>query len=259
MSTKPYIKHLSWKKFVELKKGTNLVIIPSGAVEVYGPHLPLGTDTIVATRLAESVTDHVESMIGPVLEVGDSSMLDDFPGTLVVSPEHFKSYIYDVSKSLIKWGFKDFLFINSHLGNVSLINQVADQLRREPEIRCAQIDVWRFVKNHSAEITETGDLAHGHASEAGTSVMLFFAPELVDKKEAIQEWPKRTDLYPDIIQYPKFSQLTDSGTLGDATKGSFEKGKMLVERVVSRIVDFLESEWGYIRKKQESNGGEIHA
>ncbi|WP_126424774.1 creatininase family protein [Brevibacillus marinus] len=238
-----FLKEMSWTTFVERKKETDLVIIPSGAFEVYGPHLPLGTDTLVAVKIAEYVAERVNAVIGPTLEVGDSTELEDFPGTITIQPESFKQYMRDALRSLQKWGFKDFLFINTHLGNVPVINQLAYELQREQGIRCAQIDYWRFIKAHCAGITESGELAHGHASEAGTSVMMYLYPEWCDTVNWVNEPPRLSDDFADVIQYPPFSALTRSGTIGNATLGTREKGEALVKRSVERIVQFLRESW----------------
>lgn len=240
-----YLKEMSWTEFVERKKETNLAILPAGAFEVYGPHLPLGADTIISVEIAERVSKDVNSIIGPILEVGDSASLDTFPGTITIKPENFRGYLTDVVDSLKKWGFKDFLFINPHIGNVSLIDQIATEMERDEDIRCAQIDYWRFIQAHDKGIIESGQLAHGHASEAGTSIFLHTHPELVDSEKAVNEPPKFHDAFPDVIQYQSYDQFSDSGTMGDATLGTEEKGKELVDRSVNRIISFLTESWGY--------------
>ena len=237
------IKHLNWTQFKEKKETTNLVIIPTGAIEANGPHLPLGLDTIVAEKLAELVAGKVQAFVGPTLEAGDSSTLDDFPGTLVIRPEHFKLYLEDVCRSLIKWGFKDFLFINGHGRNVPIITQLADTLQRVNGVRCAQIEVWQFIKFQATNMIETQEIGHYHGGEAGTSVMLYLAPELVDTAQWINEPLGDPDPFSDIKQYKKISALTKSSTIGNATLGTTEKGKLLVEMAVERIENFLKSEW----------------
>lgn len=242
-----YLRDMSWIEFKERITNTKLAIIPTGAFEVYGPHLPLGSDTLVATKISELIAERINSIIGPTLEVGDSSMLNDFPGTITIKPENFKNYMSDVVASLKQWGLQDFLFINPHLGNVPMINQLAFELSKEEGIRCAMIDYWRFVQSHDDGIIETGVLAHKHASEAGTSVMMYLFPELYIEHKVIDEMPKFTDKFPDIIQYKKFGDYTDSGTIGFATTASNKKGEELVNRSVERIVDFLVEEWGYVK------------
>lgn len=238
-----YMKEMSWTTFVERTQKTDLVLLPTGACEVYGPHLPLGSDLLVATKLAELVADRVNAIIGPTLEVGDSSTLDDFPGTITIRPESYKAYLQDVVNSLIKWGFKHILFITGHAGNVSMINHVSQTLREGPEIRCAQIDCWRFIKAHDHAVVESGDLAHGHAGEAGTSVLMYLYPELVDSSQLVDELPKQKNRFPEIITYSRYATKTESGTIGCPSVASSKKGEVLVQRSVDRIVQFLYEEW----------------
>ena len=239
-----FMKEMSWTAFVEKKKQTNLVIIPTGAFEVYGPHLPLGSDTLVAVKLAEMISHRVNALIGPTLEVGDSAMLDEFPGTITIRPESFKEYLLDIINSLIRWGFKDFLFINAHAGNVPMINQIAYMLRNHEEIRRAQIDFWRFVKALDQGILESGETAHSHASEAGTSILMYLYPEFCDTDKWVNEPKKIRDEFPEIIKYGKLSSNTQSGTVGNAMLATKGKGEVLVQRSLDRIVDFLETNWG---------------
>lgn len=237
------LKYLSLEQFKAKKETTNLIIIPTGAIEANGPHLPLGLDTIVAEKLAELVASEVQAFIGPTLEAGDSSSLDEFPGTIVIRPEQFKLYLEDVCSSLIKWGFKDFLFINGHGRNVPIITQLAHTLQQFDGVRCAQIEVWQFIKIQGGTAIETADIGHYHGGEAGTSVMLYLAPELVDTSQWVNESLKDPDPFPDIKVYKRFSTLTKSSTIGNATLGTAEKGKLLVEMAVERIEKFLKNEW----------------
>ncbi|MCM3569362.1 creatininase family protein [Neobacillus mesonae] len=239
-----FLKEMSWMEFEERKKKTDFVILSTGAFEVYGPHLPLGTDTLVSVKISELLAERVNAIIGPTLEVGDSTALGEFPGTIIIKPEHFKQYLWDSVKSLEKWGFKKFLFVNTHQGNVPIITQIARDLQESNDIQCAQIDYWRFIKNHCDGVIESGELAHAHASEAGTSVMMYLYPGLCDLEKVINEPPKIGDAFPDIIKYIAFSHKTNSGTIGDATLGTVEKGKVLVERSVDRILHFLKESWG---------------
>jgi creatinine amidohydrolase len=233
---------MSWTVFDQRRRETDLVIIPTGAIEVYGPHLPLGTDTIVAEEISRLVAQKVDAIIGPTIEAGDSTSLNIFPGTLTIKPENFKAYLRDICESFIKWGFRYFLFLNTHLGNVSPINQISEDLQQIYGVKCAQIDWWRFVQPQGEGIlTYSGYMAHGHASECGTSIMLYLRPELVDTKKIGKTIPKNDyyNIFPDIIKYPRLDFITDSGMIGDATAATAEKGKLIVEKCVNRIIQFI--------------------
>lgn len=236
------LKNLSWKKFKDLDKNKP-VIIPTGAIEVYGPHLPMGGDAIVADMVADIVGDRLDLLVTPTIEMGDSLSLRtmQFPGTMVIKPEHFKGYIEDVCLSLIKWGYKKIFFLNTHVSNVFMITQLGWELEDKYHIQCASVDWWRFIQPHCEGVCEnTGMMAHGHASEAGTSVLKYLVPQYVDDDEMVCTLELFEDKFPEFKQYIPFDKYTETGTLGDATKGTAEKGKIIVERSVERILEFIQ-------------------
>ena len=133
------LSKMTWLEIDALRKKTDLAVIPAGAVEVYGQHLPTGSDGIVALALAIALAERIPVAIAPLAPVGESKSLSAFPGTLWVSAESLKAYIGDIARSLIHWGFRRLLFINSHLGNVAPISPRARQLQEEYNAICAQV------------------------------------------------------------------------------------------------------------------------
>jgi creatinine amidohydrolase len=234
------IKYLSWIEFNKKRQETSLVVIPSGAIEVYGPHMPLGTDIIVAEKISQLIAERIPAVVGPSIEVGDSRGLSAFPGTLVISPENLKAVYKDISLSFIKWGFKSIFFVNTHLGNVAPLNQLGEELQASFDVKCAAVDWPRFLQGLSEGIVE-GKWPHSHASDTGASVLLYLAPEYVRMDLATKMDPQYQDKYPDIFKYVPFSAYTSNGMIGDATKASREKGKVIVEKAVNRLVDFIKN------------------
>ena len=247
MENTKWIKCMSSSEFDEKRKTCDTVIIPVGATEVYGPHLPMGSDILVAQAVAEKVAEKVNAMIGPSLEVGESYSLSNYAGTLYLRPEPWKAVVDDYMISLMKWGFKKFMFINGHAGNVPIIGQLCRPMERDLGIKVAQVDWWRFTQKHALGVCDTeGWMCHGHASECGTSVMLYLYPELVDMNKAEKVTPKEGEdyeKYGDFITYTVFNETTESGTLGDATIATAEKGKDVVESCIERIVKYMKEEF----------------
>lgn len=248
MENTKWIKLMSSSEFDEKRKTCDTVIIPVGATEVYGPHLPMGSDIIVAQAVAERVAEQVNAMIGPSLEVGESYSLSRYPGTLYLRPETWKAVVEDFIVSLMKWSFKKFLFVNGHAGNVPILGQLCRPMERDLGIKVTQVDWWRFTQSRALGVCDTeGWMCHGHASECGTSVMLYLYPEYVNMAKAEKVTPKEGgdyEKYGDFITYTVFNETTKSGTLGDATIATAEKGKAIVERCVARIVEYMKDEFG---------------
>ena len=215
--------------------GNGTVIIPTGAIEVYGPHLPLGSDSLVAEEIARRLAGDIGAKCLPLIPVGYSADLLSFPGTLSVEPEAFKAYVTGVCLSLKKWGFTKFLFLNTHLGNVRIIDQIVDGLLADPDVRCLQIDWWRFAAQIGKDLWESGDWAVGHAGELGTAVLLYLTPELVHADRQVDFVPPKNPWPAGVDNYKPYRRLTDSSVMGNPSMATFEKGKIVVERSIIEI------------------------
>lgn len=233
-----------WMDIDALRQRTDLVIIPTGAVEVYGPHLPVGTDAIVVAGIARRVGEALDAPVLPALPVGFSQSLNDFPGTLSISTATLAAYVRETAESMIRWGVRRLLFINSHRGNIGPLGEVAMQLQERHGVRCAQVFWWDFVAALSKDIVETGPHANGHASEIGTSIMLHLAPELVVRERIANHLPARVAPYADITQYQGMHARSDVGVVGNPEVANAEKGAEMVRRGVERIVAFVRDEFG---------------
>jgi creatinine amidohydrolase len=238
----PVVQEMNWIDFDTLRGETDLALIPLGAVEVYGPHLPLGADGIATSALAKRVAERVPAFVAPLIPVGYSAALDEFPGTLSVRPSSLVAYTCDVAESFIGWGCRRILFLNGHAGNVPYVNELIRDLTAEHKVRCAQIDWWRFIQPLVDDLVESDLLPHGHASEFGTSVMLHLVPDQVKSERAVRTPPATADAFPDFLRPGSYRALTATGVLGDGTLGSAEKGAETMRRAIDRIVAFLESD-----------------
>ena len=238
-----YIKKLSGKQYLERIKNNPIVIIPTGACEIYGPHLPMGTDLIVAKKISEILSEKTDALIAPTIEIGESSALESFGCTFSIPRKILEDYIDELLKKFINDGLKKFLFITGHAGNVDTINYISKKNINKYDIKIAQVDWWRFTSFNGQGIFDyTGQMAHGHASECGTSVMLYLFPELVNMKELTKIDPQ-VNKYEDIIKIERFSNKTINGTIGDSKVASGLKGEKIVEKCINKILDFINDEF----------------
>ena len=176
-----YIREMSGKQYLKRLAENPTVIIPTGACEIYGPQLPMGSDLIAAKRIAELVAEKTGALIAPTIEAGESSALASFPCTFAMPRKILEDWLDFLVGKLIKDGAKNFVFITGHAGNVDTVNYIGKKYLNEHDIRLVQIDWWRFTNANGSDIFQySGQMAHGHASECGTSVMLYLYPELVD-------------------------------------------------------------------------------
>jgi creatinine amidohydrolase len=226
----------TWEEIDQLP-ADRIAVLPAGAVEVYGPHLPLGSDFLVAEAVGRLVAARIGALCLPVIPVGYSADLMSFPGTLYVPPEAFKGYVSGICRSLLAWGFRRILFLNTHLGNVRIIDQVADELTAAGEAKCLQIDWWRFANPLGSDLWESGDWSAGHAGELGTSVLQYLRPELVHSERQVDFIPAGPMLPAGAEDYRPFRQITASSVLGQPSAASAKKGAEVVERALDAIVD----------------------
>ena len=233
-----YIRKLSGKVYLERLKRNPTVIIPTGACEVYGPQLPMGTDLLVAQKISELLAERIDALIAPTIEIGESSALSAFECTFALPRKILEDYLEALVNILIQDGAKNFIFITGHAGNVDTVSYTIKKHLNEG-IKACQIDWWRFTNTNSGEIFDfKGPMAHGHASECGTSVMLYLYPELADCSEMTRVEPKENS-FPDVLQYGHFTEKTPNGTLGDATVATREKGEAIVNVCLDRIMEYL--------------------
>lgn len=237
-------RYLTSPDYAALVARADIALIPLGAVEVHGPHLPLGADGIATEALARRVAERVPAIIAPTVTVGMSRMLGGHPGTLWVDREAFHAYTIGIARALVAQGSRRLLFLNGHSGNTQTITDLAAELEREGverRVRCAQIDWWRFVQPLVGDLVEAETLPHGHAAELGTSVMLVAAPDAVRIERAGSVAPNAPDPWPDFLKPRLRTALGPTGMVGDATRASAAKGEETLRRAADRVVAFLQS------------------
>ncbi|GAB6930559.1 creatininase family protein [Paenibacillus sp. JCM 10914] len=214
-------------------------ILPIGAVEAHGPHLPLGTDNLLAARLADKLAERTESFVLPTLPYGQVWSLRHFPGSINVSNEALIRLLFDIGESLYHQGFRIFVMVNGHLGNAVALKEAARILyERVPELKVFYF-FYPGTKEITAEVREAS-AAHGsymHADEIETSYMLYLAGEYVDMSKAIDGAP-HIPMEADFTPTP-WEEMTTSAVLGDATLATREKGEKIIERSMEVMTDMV--------------------
>ena len=231
----------SWTDIQEALKTTDLAIIPVGAVEVYGPHMPQGTDGIVAFHFATELGKRVNALVAPLVPAGVAPESLSFPGTLSIQSDSLKAYLRDIAFSLVKHGVKRIIFLTGHRTNVPPIEDLLVELR-DKDVKSVVIFSWQ-VMYALADDLAVGEYPQGHAGEFGVSVMSAIREDLVHKDRFHTAAPK-TNLgsgIPGITIYQRFTDMTDDGTVGHPELGSKEKGEELLKRGLDQVEKFIKS------------------
>jgi len=252
LSAKVWLQDMSWTEVEEILRKNDVAIVPVGSLEQHGWHLPEGTDTMVAIRLAEDVAKKMEAVVVPPVWFGWSPHHMALPGTVSVRPEILVEYVSDICRSLVHHGFKKIVLINGHrIVNISWLQLVAAKIQEETEARVLIVDPAYMGKTAGEKL---GFGTVGHADELETSHMLFIHPELVQMKKAKNyKQPPRKLYHTDpretedtLVYVPsrakdigKLRDISGGGT-GEPLKATSDAGRQLHDHIVNNICKALE-------------------
>lgn len=200
------------------------VLIPLGATEQHGPHLPLETDTVIAYAIGEAVAAARDDVVvAPALPYGSSGEHAAFPGTLSMGQAALEAVVIELVRSAR--AFRDITLLAWHGGNAEPLGRAVAQLRGEGRsVRC-----WEPVIND-------GD---AHAGWVETSLMLALAPDLVGDARPVGATEPLGRLLPRLRQ-GGVKAVAENGVLGDARGASATQGRRLLEQFVAQISALLE-------------------
>lgn len=232
---KRFLPQLTSVQVKELRKEDALVILPIGATEQHGPHLPVYTDSIlVETMLNESfahLSEQENIWTLPTIPFGKSNEHINRPGTFTLSFETLKSIVVDISRSVKKNGFNKLVLFNGHGGNMDTLKLIARDMRIELDLMVFIINVGGLTVPE--EIVTKEELIMGiHGGDYETSLLMCSYPEWVDESKLPNEVPKLAEKSKYLrFQKGNFAWIIDdvstSGILGNASIATKEKGKDL--------------------------------
>jgi creatinine amidohydrolase len=165
-------------------RADDLVVVPVGACEQHGPHLPTATDSMVvetvATRTAAALHDDFRVLVAPTLPVGYSRHHLPFGATISVSATTLQQFLIEMCDSLVSAGFKRIFLLNGHGGNADIVNVVAREVALQHGVTVGAGSYWVMAWD---ALVDAGAHEHarlpGHAGAFETSVMMALHPELV--------------------------------------------------------------------------------
>jgi creatinine amidohydrolase len=241
--TAPPVRHwqdLTTADFETLDVGRLIAVLPLGAIEQHGPHLPLATDRAIADGVLacvlEVLPDEVPAVILPTQPVGLSTEHGAFPGTLTASPGTLLNLWTEIGASVARAGVRKLVLFNSHGGQSKLAGLVAQQLRSEHgllvvDYHCYRI--WRDSPLFSEDERREG--IHGGGIE--TSIMLALEPDKVRGK-ATKKFESATTGGAVPFAW-EIQDLNPAGALGDASDADGERGRALIDAAARQFVDLL--------------------
>ncbi len=223
--------------FRERFGGRDVGLVPVGAVEQHGPHLPVGTDAIVADAVCAAAAQLCGAVVLPAIPVGVSyGHGTALPGTLSLSPELLAATIRQYAAWAATSGLCRLLFVNAHFGNVAAISTATDHLRLfRPDLRVGFVSWWEASPEVTVEVLADG--ADIHANRAETSMVLAVAPDLVHLDRLMDaDDPDRTAEL--VFRYTAPS-LSTNGTTGRPSEATAELGHHLLRLAASAVAELV--------------------
>ena len=242
---------IHWPDFSGAGPERWIAVLPLAATEQHGPHLPVGTDVMIAqaylARVRELLSDAAPVTFLPLQPVGISTEHIDYPGTLTLPTEVALKTWLALGESVARAGLRKLIMVTSHGGNSAAMSLVAQDLRAQHGLLVVTTGWSRL--SAPEELFTAQEVSHGiHGGAAETSIMLARYQQHV-RVEAIADFrPAGIAMAKDYrwlsTQRPapfawQAQDLHPSGAAGDATQASAEKGERLIEQSARAFCELL--------------------
>jgi creatinine amidohydrolase len=236
---------LTWPEVEEYLKENDMVLFPVGSTEQHGKHIAEDNDAFTAYEIARRVAEKTGVLVAPPMPFGNSVHHMRFPGSVTLTFRTLVNVYKEVCKSLLHHGFEKVVIMNGHGGNNGAISQTLREVKEETGKTVYALMVFPSARGFGAESVEIIEQeGGGHACELETSVALYLDQRvLMEKAEKWKPPASQTEFdrkYRGKIATTKdFHETTESGSLGDPTLATEEKGRKMVEAVVDDIAAFI--------------------
>lgn len=231
----PRLDQIPWSRAAEHFRRDARLILPVGSLLQHGPHLPLGTDSLIVTRLAEAIAARHEIMLAPTLPFGAGSERDrEYAGSACLRGPSLRRILNDLVRDWRNQGVMEFILMTAHgFGpHLQALATVVSERARVRVVDLHAIDLSEFLDDHQG-----GE----HAGELATSLVLHLAPERVESGRA-----EDLDLPPEAVRSLRSGEEPvappgSDGLVGFPSRGSARKGRAIFEYLVRHIGNRLAS------------------
>ncbi|MGY5871188.1 MAG: creatininase family protein [Candidatus Thorarchaeota archaeon] len=231
----PFWSEFSHISIQKVARETEVVVMVTGALEAHGTHLPLSTDAILPTFLAEQIAEKTKALVLPTIPFGDSWDFNNFDGTISIDPLVLAEFYAEIMKGVFKHRFRYLVVLNGHGGNVPALRIAAKDATEKGERFVIIVNWWRDLAKNARKIVE--ETPGGHAAEDETSEVMHVRPELVDISKAVSH---RVVSKFTIISGNYREELLPSAMYGDPRKATEEKGRLIMEQAEEELIDLID-------------------
>ena len=173
------IERMSWTDFQKAMTETDTIIIPTGVMEEHGPHIPLGTDTIIAEHCARLIGEKAQLPVAPVMTHGYAANVRSFPGSTSLDPDTYHRLMLAFCESYVRHGARRFLIVSGHGGNTPVLDMLAGDLYDRHGVVTFANDWWSVLPQLNAEYN-----CRDHGGYFETSMLMAAREDLADMSMA---------------------------------------------------------------------------
>lgn len=252
-----FLPYLSWTDIATLEdKANTVIVLPTGAIEQHGPHLPCAVDSVISSGVVGHALARLPAEIPayaiPPITYGKSDEHLHFPGTLTLTGETLLHTILEIGESLYRAGFRKVLMVNGHGGQPQPLQMAMRELRlRHGDMIIIMQDTFKVPNCAESFMDEKERQMAMHAGHAETALMLALAPDTVQMEKAVVN-------YPPAFPCPTLSSTRPmaawasydfgpSGVIGDPRPSTKEQGEAILDSLATSwaqaITEVHQMEW----------------
>ena len=231
-------EEMTWKEIDGVDRNT-ILFLTIGPMEEHGPHLPVGTDFLVAKHVEEKSMERlknegIDSIALPSLPIGCCKMARDFPGSMSIDWKVIRDVVYNVLSSASGMGFKNVIICNFHMDphHVKAINSAIEKSRKKITA-CEPFSAYYYQGNLWPPVDEEGEV---HADMKETSLALVLFPELAKGWADLPPVKIKMD-GPDALFKTMKEMGAEQGYVGTPSMANEEYGKKFMEKLVGICTD----------------------
>jgi creatinine amidohydrolase len=224
------LENLTWQQAEKVLTPSAVVVIPMGAqAKEHGPHLKLNNDFVTAEYFKNRVLAAAEVVVAPTINYGFYPAFVDYPGSTTVPLETARDMVVSIVKTLAAHGPKKFYILNTGVSTIRALTPAAEMLAKDG-IAMTFFN-WSSIDDVDKAILKQPEGTH--ADEGETSMMLFISPQSVDMSKAVKDIhpPNGTGPLRRVEGQP--GRYSPSGSFGDPTLATREKGQVLTEAALA--------------------------
>lgn len=235
-----YADRISMNDFRKSIEDGNILVLPFGATEEHGPHLPLGTDTIQIEKIIDAAMLKKEFLTAPAVSYGVCSSTRNFPGTITISFELLEKLAYELLSEFHRNRVSKTVIISGHAGSdhMTALRVAAKKIVRNSSMKVVVASIADLVlSGRSADFLKNFPPGDKHAGYVETSLMMHLEPGLV-KRGKIPE--ASNPQFPDHLVISDAERYFPSGVMGNAAGAGADNGKEIFEIAVKSLVKLID-------------------